>query len=44
MHRPNLEEIEKSVEKKANKRSKKNKLKMKVSGTGVKKLQKIISY
>jgi len=42
MHRPNLEEIEKQEAKKHALKVKKKKIKMKVSGAGVKKLQKMI--
>jgi hypothetical protein len=42
MHKPNLEEIEMQEAKKHLTRVKKKKEKMKMSGTGVKKLQKII--
>jgi hypothetical protein len=44
MPKPNLEEIEKTVEKKAKKRKKKDKPKMKVSGAGVKKLQRVMLH
>jgi hypothetical protein len=42
MHKPNLEEIEKQEAKKHALREKKKKVKMKMSGASVKKLQKII--
>lgn len=42
MKKQNLDILEKELEKKRKKREKKRKPKMKVSGAGVKKLQKII--
>ena len=42
MNKPNLERVEKEIEKKYKKREKKQKPAMKVSGAGVKKIQKLI--
>jgi len=43
MNKQNLSNIEKEVERKYERRDKRKKPKMKVSGSGVKRLQKIIS-
>jgi hypothetical protein len=43
MKKQNVEELEKKIEKRRRAREKKGKQKMKVSGAGVKRLQKIIS-
>lgn len=43
MIKQNLDALQTETEKKAGKREKKKKVRMKVSGAGVKKLQKIIS-
>lgn len=42
MNKQNYSEIEKKIEKKYTKKEKAKKVKMKISGEGVKKLQKII--